>query len=234
MTWAEFYLVCFVVGFVLSLLSFLGVHVHLPFHIHGGHGGGHIHMAHGSAGHVAGQGSAHGSAHGTGSTTQGAAKGGGGVSPFNFATLTIFLAWFGGTGYLLTRYSTVWFVAGLAMAVAVGIVGAAIIYVFMTKVLMSPDETLDPADFRMEGVLGYLSNPIREGGTGELIYSQAGTRRTCGARSDEGVAIPKGEEVIVTRYERGLAYVRPWEQMAGEDSLREFPPKENNEPETGA
>ena len=206
MTWAEFYLVCFVVGFVLSVFSFLGVHVHLPFHFHGGHGGGH------GAGHAH---VPHGAAH-TGQTTSG-----GGVSPLNFATFTIFLAWFGGTGYLLTRYSTIWFVAGLAMAVAVGIVGSAIIYVFMTKVLMSPNETLDPADFRMEGVLGYLSNPIREGGTGEMIYSQAGTRRTCGARSDEGVAIRKGEEVIVTRYERGIAYVRPWSQMAGEYPLQE-------------
>ncbi len=229
MTWAEFYLVCFVIGFVLSLFSFLGGHLHLPFHFHSGHGGhagGHVHVSH-SAGHAP----AHGPIHGSGSsTTHGsqAAKGGGGVSPFNFVTFTIFLAWFGGTGYLLTRYSTVWFVAGLAMAAAVGILGAGIIYLFMTKVLMSPDETLDPADFRMEGVLGYLSNPIREGGTGEMIYSQAGTRRTCGACSDEGLAIPKGEEVVVTRYERGIAYVRPWEQMAGEDPLRESPAKETD------
>jgi len=70
----------------------------------------------------------------------------------------------------------------------------------------------------MEGVLGYLSNPIRTGGTGELIYSQAGTRRTCGARSEDGVAIERGTEVIVTKYERGLAYVRTWDEMAGEES----------------
>ena len=119
------------------------------------------------------------------------------------------------------------------MAAAVGILGAAIIYTFMTKVLMSPDEALDPADFRMEGILGYLSNPIREGGTGEMIYSQAGTRRTCGARSDEGVAMAKGEEVVVTRYERGIAYVRSWEQMAGEDPLRE-PARGSNEPASDA
>ncbi len=198
MTWADFYFVCFVVGFVLSLLAFLGVHVHLPFHFHGTH-------LHGGGGHGAGHGG-----HG-----QGAAGNAGGVSPFNFVTFTVFLAWFGGTGFLLTRYSRMWFVAGLGLAVAVGLVGSYIIYVFMAKVLMSPDAVLDPADFRMEGVLGYLSNPIREGGTGELIYTQAGTRRTCGARSDEGVAIPKGTEVIVTRYERGLAYVRTWDEMTG-------------------
>ena len=33
------------------------------------------------------------------------------------------------------------------------------------------------------------------------------------ARSDEGFAIPKGTEVVVTRYEQGIAYVRPWEEL---------------------
>jgi membrane protein implicated in regulation of membrane protease activity len=204
MTWSDFYLVCFVVGFALSLFAFLGVHLHLPFHFHGGHGG-------------AGHGLSHGGAHSAGHGRGGAAKAGG-VSPFNFVTFTAFLAWFGGTGFLLTRYSRVWFVTGLVVALAVGLLGGYIIYVFMAKVLMSPDAVLDPADFRMEGVLGYLSNPIREGGTGELIYTQAGTRRTCGARSDEGGAIPKGTEVIVTRYERGLAYVRTWDEMTNNKS----------------
>jgi hypothetical protein len=66
-------------------------------------------------------------------------------------------------------------------------------------------------------VLGRLSIPIRESGTGELIYSQAGTRRVCGARTENGSAIVKGTEVVVTRYERGIAYVRPWSEMAGEE-----------------
>ena len=68
----------------------------------------------------------------------------------------------------------------------------------------------------MVGVLGRTSLPIRESGTGEIIYSQAGTRRTCGARSENGSAIEKGVEVVVTRYDRGIAYVRRWEEMSGE------------------
>ena len=44
-----------------------------------------------------------------------------------------------------------------------------------------------------------------------MIYSQEGTRRVAGARSEDGAAIPKGVEVMVTRYEKGIAYVRPWE-----------------------
>jgi hypothetical protein len=72
----------------------------------------------------------------------------------------------------------------------------------------------------MVGVLGRLSIPIREGGTGELIYSQGGTRRVTGARSEDGVAIPKGSEVMVTRYEKGIAYVRTWA-----DAMDELEPK---------
>jgi membrane protein implicated in regulation of membrane protease activity len=218
MTWADFYLLCFVVGFGLSLLSFLGVHLHLPFQSHfpngwGGHA--HVHVGHG-AGHVGGHAAGHaGSAGGTGGEGAGLLPD---ISPFNFLTLTAFLAWFGGTGYLLTRYSSLWTLFGFGLAVLVGLVGASIVFLFMAKVLTSPDENLDPADFRMEGVLGRVIIPIRTGGTGEIVYSQGGTRRNASARSDESVAIEKGTEVIVTRYENGIAYVRRWEDMAGEES----------------
>lgn len=92
---------------------------------------------------------------------------------------------------------------------------------FLRRVLTSEDEHLDPADYEMVGVLGRMSIPIREGGTGEIIYSQAGTRRTCGARSESASAIAKGTEVVVTRYEKGIAYVRPWTEMSGEEAMGE-------------
>jgi len=128
----------------------------------------------------------------------------------------MFLAWFGGTGYLLTRYSTLVFALALLISIAVGTIGGTSIFLFMSKVLMSENENMDPADYEMAGVLGRISSSIREGGTGEIIYSQAGTRRTCGARSEDGCAIAKGDEVVVTRYEKGIAYVRRWEEMTAE------------------
>jgi hypothetical protein len=97
-----------------------------------------------------------------------------------------------------------------------GLVGAAIVFLFLTRVLISREENMDPADYEMVGVLGRISIPIRAGGTGEIIYSQAGTRRTCGARTENGSAIEKGAEVVVTRYDKGIAYVRLWEEMSGE------------------
>ncbi len=214
MTWANFYLICFALGFAFSLLSFVlgGFHWHAPHHW----GEPHVHiLPHAHLGHVGHVG--HAGAHAAGANPGGAAPGH--VSPLNPVTLAAFLAWFGGTGYLLTRFSTVWVVLGLGIAGLIGSMGAGIVFLFLTRVLMSEDEDLDPADFEMVGVLGRLSMPIRQGGTGELIYSQAGTRRTCGARAEQDCAMPKGSEVVVTSYEKGIAYVRLWSELAGEETV---------------
>ncbi len=192
MTWSDFYFICFLIGFSLSALSFLAgsVHLHLP-HLHIHHG---IHMGHGP---------------GAGGGRLGR-MGRSSLSFFNFATMSAFLAWFGGTGYVLTHFYAVWFVITLAIAAVSGLGGASVVFWFIAKVLMKRDIPLDPADYDMIGVLGKLTISIRPGGTGELVYSQEGTRRCTGARSEDGLAIPKGAEVMVTRYEKGIAYVKPW------------------------
>lgn len=159
-----------------------------------------------------------GVAHGTGQAERAATAHTLEISPFNPTTFAAFLAWFGGTGYLLMRYSSIWSLMGLAFAMVSGIVGAAMVFLFLTKVLISRDENMDPSDYEMVGVLGKICSPIRQGGTGEIIYSQAGTRRTCGARSEDGQALPRGTEVVVTRYDKGIAYVRLWEEIAGEET----------------
>ena len=135
---------------------------------------------------------------------------------FNYASITAFLAWFGGTGYLLTRYSTLMVAVIMLLAIAAGLLGSAIIFWFVVKLLLKHDRELDPADYERVGVLGRISSPIRAGGTGEIIFSQAGTRHTCGARSENGEAMARGTEVIVTRYERGIVYVRRWDELADE------------------
>jgi membrane protein implicated in regulation of membrane protease activity len=194
MTWSDFYLITFLVGFGLSLLALVAgsTHIHLP-HLHLEHG---IHVPH--------------------------THGGAGQLPwFNFGTIAAFLVWFGGTGYLLQHYYSVWFVVALGVAVLSGIGASSLVFWFLAKVLMSREAALDPADYDMIGVLGKLSVPIRTGGTGELIYSQEGTRRVAGARSEDGAPIPKGSEVVVTRYEKGIAYVRVWEDPT-EAAFREF------------
>src|SRR5262245_13575695 len=187
MSWADIYLICFIVGFALSLISAFGGFIHLP---HGGHG--HIHVGHG---HV------HGHGHGDG------------VPFFNFSTMTAFLAWFGGVGFLLTKFSSVWFWLVFPMAIISGLIGASIVFLFLVKVLLRHDEAMDPADYEMVGVLGQLTSAIREQGTGEMSFSQAGGRRSAAARSENGTPIEKGVDVIVTRYDKGIAYVRRWDEL---------------------
>ena len=65
----------------------------------------------------------------------------------------------------------------------------------------------------MVGVLGQLTSAIREGGTGEMSFSQEGVRRSARGSQRRRTAIEKGTEVVVTRYEKGIAYVRRWEDL---------------------
>ena len=126
-----------------------------------------------------------------------------------------FLCWFGGTGYLLRRFSPFWAVSVFAVAVISGLAGAAIIFWFLARVLLPRERVLTAEDTEMTGVLARVSSPIREGGTGEIAYSQGGARRAAAARSDAGAAIARDVEVVVLRYERGIAYVRPWSELEG-------------------
>jgi len=191
MNWELFYLICFIVGFVFSTLSFLTgtLHLNLPakWHLHIGSDGFHTH---------------------------------GIASFFNSFTLVAFLTWFGGMGYLLTRYSSIWIGFALLLATFAGLIGAAIVGWFFARVLMKHDVGIDPAEYEMTGVLGRVSSSIRGGGTGEIVFEQVGTRRSCGARSEDGLPIAKGTEIVVTRYERGIAYVRTWDEISGEADAR--------------
>ncbi len=205
MTLLDFYLLCFLVGFLLAVLSLvLGQvhgHVHLP-HVHGFD----VHVGH-TGGHCSGPAAHGGGAHAHGPEVE--------LSPFNFATFAAFLAWFGGSGYLLTRYWSFWYIFALAIAAAFGLAGAALVFWALSK-LVRPDENLDPADYEMVGSIGRVVSTIREGGTGEIVYVQAGVRHTAGARSEDGSAIVRDTEVVVTRYERGIAYVRRWDEFSDE------------------
>lgn len=204
MNWADFYLFCFLFGFFFSLVSVLSGHLHFDLH---GHGNGQV-AAHDVSSHHGHAGHGHAengqSAHGDGRAA---------LSVFNMGTIAAFLAWFGGTGYLATHYYRVWFLTALGLAVGSGLVGASIVFWFVSKVLMRGREDLDPAAFDMVGVLGTVTGPVREGGTGEIIFSQNGARRATAVRSENGSAIAPGVEVVVTQYRDGIAYVRRFDEL---------------------
>src|SRR5438128_2187010 len=119
MTAIEFYLICFIVGLVLSVLSFaLGashLHLHLP------RPWGHTpHVPHvGHAAHPSG--GAHG-AHGAHAELHHS------VAPLNFATIMVFLTWFGAAGALLVGP---WHASGIvafAVSSCSGFLGSALVF----------------------------------------------------------------------------------------------------------
>jgi hypothetical protein len=133
------------------------------------------------------------------------------TSMINAAAVTAFLTWFGGGGLLLERL-TPWSLAMIyAGAAVIGMSGGALIN-SVINALSRRESTAE--SLSMIGVIGKTVVPIREtDGTGEIVFTHAGTRRVAGARSDCGRAIPKGTEVVVTRYERGIAYVATWDEL---------------------
>jgi membrane protein implicated in regulation of membrane protease activity len=185
MNWEFFYLVCFAVGLVLSVVSFAGGFGH--FHA------GHIHL---HAGHAHG---AAGQSHG--------------VSPFNMFTAMAFLCWFGGAGYLLSHYRFSIVPVVFLLSVASGLAGAGLIFGFLTKVLLPHERVLLPEDTEMRGVVGRVSSALRPDGLGEILFSLDGTRRSSAARSDDGQPIARDAQVLVVRYEQGIAWVRPFHDL---------------------
>jgi membrane-bound ClpP family serine protease len=186
------YLVCFIVGLVLSILSVVGGFAHL--HI------GRIHVGH--AAH------AHGGTHG--------------LSSVNGFTITAFLCWFGGVGYLLDRYSI--FIAPLILLLSIlsGLIAAALLWAVLFKLLLPHERELTTEETEMPGVVAHVSDSIRDnGGIGEIIFSQTGARRSTAARSEDGLPIQRGAEVVVIRYERGVAYVRRFDELSHLDELHQ-------------
>ena len=186
MTWELFYLVCFVLGLLLCVISlFTGGHTH------GGHF--HLHVPHGARiGHT------HAS---------------NGVSPFNGFTITAFLCWFGGVGYLLRTHSGFLAPFILLLSTLSGIAGGALIFWFLAAVLMPRERTLTAEETAITGVVGRVTGSLLPDRTGEIIYTQLGARKSSPARSEDGSAIERGSEVVVLRYERGVAYVREWHDI---------------------
>ena len=206
MNWESFYLICFLVGLALSAVSLLGVLGHFGGAVHMPHVG-HVHVPH--AMHTG----AVGASHSSGIGGQASAS----VPWWNAFSLMIFLCWFGAAGYLLTRYGSFVALAVLVLAAVCGFAGGAIIFLFLTRVLLPHERELTADETEVVGAVGHVSSAIRAGGTGEIVYEQLGARRSAPARSENDEPIQKQEEVYVVRYEKGIAYVKRWEDLPEAD-----------------
>ncbi len=190
------YLFTFAFGVIFSVASFAL----------GAFGGGHGVHLHGL--------DLHGAGHGGGAGGHDAH-----ISPFSVSTISAFLAWFGGAGYLLTRFTHLTAVLDLLLAAGVGLVGGGIIFVAIGRYVLPRLTELREEDFQVQGSVGHLSVSIPAGAVGEIVFWLGGVQQVDGARSVSGEAIERGTEVVVLRREKGIAYVERWDKFASGNQL---------------
>ena len=191
----SFFVGCFAFGLLFSVATFLlGA-----FGGTGSHG-----VAHGLMGGVTGS---HASAHAHGHSAND-------VSPFSASTLSAFLTWFGGAGYLLMRYSPLAALAVTLTALVFGAIGGALFFAAIARYIVPRLTVMNPEDFRVQGAVARVTSTIQSGGIGEIVYTLGSTRHADGARSESGHIIERGTQVVVLRMEKGIAYVEPWATFA--------------------
>src|SRR5947209_6563799 len=224
------YLACLVGGAVATALFALlgmaggGAHGHI--------GGGHAHVghAHVGAGHAQAGTTHAGSAHGTAGHThhaggqQGAHLSGAGrfassvgwglswLSPLTIAAAAL---WFGGIGLIAGGG-----LLSLILAIIAAVIGAVIIRSLLNAFVRA---STPPLTLTAEGALATVNATIRPGAPGDPLYTLEGLHRSLPARSEDGLTIPRGTAVVITRREGGFAWVEPLDPLSDtqdERSLR--------------
>lgn len=142
-----------------------------------------------------------------------------GMSPFSVSTVTAFITWFGGIGYILSSQSTLPALLVVALSAVSGFGGATVVFLVLARLLLSGQTaSMRPEDYRLEGTLARVSVSMAGSRIGEVMYSKHGTTRSEGARSVDGATLSPGAEVVILRYEKGIAYVQPLDTLLAERS----------------
>lgn len=178
-----FYVICFGVGLLFTLISAIGAHVF----------GGHSELGHGFE-------------HGHGGHAQGHAEGGGGshdmpgFAPLSPTTIATFITAFGGFGMIFSQIAATrspWLSAPLAAAAGFGI--AFLVFLLFSAIFRHTQGTSEGRVADLIGCEATVITPITTDGVGEIAYVQSGSRYSAPARSDDGLAHINGATVKITR-----------------------------------
>lgn len=128
--------------------------------------------------------------------------------------LAAFLAMFGIAGYLLTRPGRLSSLAGVTVALLLGIAWAALVTrLAITMARTRPEHDPDDPRYVLQGHVAVVTLAIPAGGEGTIEYAGAGGRRSLRARSIDDIAIDTGHEVCIERVDDDLASVELWAQV---------------------
>jgi membrane protein implicated in regulation of membrane protease activity len=120
----------------------------------------------------------------------------GGPSVFSSRIMAAFLTSFG-VGGVVARYYELSHPAASGVGVVAGVVMAALVYQF-AKILYSQQASSELQMTRLVGRSAEVSVAIPAGGVGQIALSLAGERTEHLARSQDGRALARGVEVVIT------------------------------------
>jgi membrane protein implicated in regulation of membrane protease activity len=206
------YLLSFVAGVVYALVG--GVMAGVL--------GGHGHHA-GLVGHDLHHGMGH-SADALHTDTEGEVQ----LSPISPVTITMFGTAFGGVGLIATRTLALPVLLSLPMALASGLLLAAVAFFTFSKLFQATEGSSEPRVSELVGLEAEVITPIPAQGLGEIAYVARGSRFTAPARSEDGKPHSAHSTVLIERVVGSVFCVRKsmderFRDLAlGEDQPRGF------------
>jgi len=132
------------------------------------------------------------------------------VSPVSPATISVFVASFGGVGIIATKLFNVPGEWSIVVAGAGALVIAGAVFLFYSQFLIASQGSSDLILSELAGRSAEVTAPIPgEGRLGEIAYVSKGARHTAAARSADGSPIARGTTVIIEEASGSVFIVRP-------------------------
>lgn len=145
------------------------------------------------------------------------------IAPLSPATISVFLATFGGVGIILTSLFDLGLLVTLPASAGAAFLVAAVVFTFFYRLFMSVQASSEPRMAEAVGAKGEVTVPIPADGVGEIAFVVRGSRLTAPARSQQGVDLPRYAPVRVLRQVGSTFYVQA---LTEEESGAGQPPGE--------
>ena len=132
-----------------------------------------------------------------------------GFSALSPTTIASFITAFGAIGMILVRVertSDWWINVPLALVGALLI--AAMVVVLFRSIFRATQSSSESRVSLLAGSSATIITPIPADGVGEIAYVQGGSRYSAPAREEEGIPVPSGSTVTITRIIGTQFYVR--------------------------
>ncbi|WP_156118567.1 hypothetical protein [Paenibacillus sp. FSL P4-0081] len=130
--------------------------------------------------------------------------------------LMVFVTVWGGSGYVLIRFSGMSVLAVVLICTMIALLTGCLMYAVLARVMTRYDSSMNELDYEQAGQLGYISVPAADGAAGEMKYVLHGTMRSIGVRAATGQQLVRGDRVIILKVDKGMAEVTLFEREFGE------------------